>query len=45
MIKFLLRIDGAVYHDLELEAKRTKRSINGLINFIIEEYLRKGKND
>lgn len=43
MIKFLLRLDAATYEKLQAEANKTKRSVTGLINFIIEEYLKKKK--
>lgn len=41
MVKFLLRLDAANYEKLQAAAIRSHRSINGLINFIIEEYLKK----
>lgn len=41
MVKFLLRIEPATYEKLQVEAKKTKRSVTGLINYLIEEYLRK----
>ena len=41
MIKFLLRIDAATYDKLQAAASSSHRSINGLINFIIDEYLKK----
>lgn len=41
MIKLQLRIDGATYEKLKTAAAASHRSINGLINFIIEEYLKK----
>lgn len=41
MVKFLLRIEPATYEKLQAEAKKTKRSVTGLINYLIEEYLRK----
>lgn len=41
MIKFLLRLDAATYEKLQAVASSSHRSINGLINFIIEEYLKK----
>lgn len=41
MIKFLLRIDGAVYEKLQKAASKSHRSVNGLINYLIEEFLNK----
>jgi hypothetical protein len=41
MIKFLLRIDAATYEKLQAAASRSHRSVNGLINYLIEEYLKK----
>lgn len=41
MVKFLLRIDGAIYEKLQVAASKSHRSINGLINYLIEEYLKK----
>jgi hypothetical protein len=41
MVKFLLRIDGEIYEKLQTAAEESHRSINGLINYLIEEYLKK----
>jgi hypothetical protein len=41
MIKYLLRIDGAVYEKLQNAAVKQHRSVNGLINYLIEQYLKK----
>lgn len=41
MIKFLLRIDAATYDKLQAAASISHRSINGFINYLIDEYLKK----
>lgn len=41
MIKFVLRLEATHYEKLQRAAKRSKRSINGLINYLIEEFLKK----
>lgn len=41
MIKLQLRIDGAIYEKLRAAASSSHRSVNGFINYLIEEYLKK----
>ena len=41
MVKFLLRIDGNTYEKLQAAATKSHRSINGLVNYLIEEFLKK----
>ena len=41
MVKYLLRLDPVTYEKLQVKAKESKRSVAGLINYLIEEYLKK----
>jgi hypothetical protein len=41
MIKLQIRIDGATYEKLREAAAKNHRSMNGLINYLIEEFLKK----